>query len=292
MTSLAKSAPLLRIEGLMVAFPSDAGGESVAIRDLTLTMGREKLGIVGESGSGKSLTARAVMGILPGSARVSARRMTFDGIDLQAIGKRRWRALRGDRIGMILQDPRHALNPVHRIGDQIVESVLLGAASAGKRLSRSTARDTARDMLEATGIRDPARVLRLYPHEVSGGMGQRVMIAIAFVRSADLLIADEITSALDVTVQTRVLEILDTMVAGRDMGLIFISHDLPLVSRFCDRVLVMYAGRVVEDIAARDLSNARHPYTQGLLRCMPTIDGAQEPLPVLAREASWSRPAP
>ncbi len=284
--------PLLQIEGLNVAFTTEDGGEARAVRDLSLTMGREKLGIVGESGSGKSLTARAVLGILPHLARVSADRMTFDGIDLQAANRRQWRRLRGDRIGMILQDPRHALNPVQRIGDQIVESIRLGAANAGKRLSRRVAWAQAQDMLLSVDIRDPARVMRLYPHEVSGGMGQRVMIAIAFVRQPDLLIADEITSALDVTIQTRVLELLDQMVSQRDMGLIFISHDLPLVARFCDRVLVMYAGRVVEEIAASDLADAKHPYTQGLLRCMPRIGGPQGPLPVLERDDDWLAGAP
>ena len=282
---------LLEIEGLTVSFPTEEGGETVAVRDLSLTMGREKLGIVGESGSGKSLTARAVLGIQSSLARVKASKMLFDGIDLTVASKRQLRALRGDRIGMIMQDPRHSLNPVHRIGDQIVESVLLGAATSGKRISKRAALADARAMLEAVDIRDPDRVLRLYPHEVSGGMGQRVMIAIAFVREPDLLIADEITSALDVTVQARVLEVLDEMISRRDMGLIFISHDLPLVSRFCDRVMVMYAGRVVEEIAASDLAQAKHPYTQGLLRCMPQIGGSQEPLAVLERDPSWLEPA-
>ena len=279
--------PLLEIEGLSVGFRVDGGGESLAVRDLSLTMGREKVGIVGESGSGKSLTARAILGVQSTSARVAARKIRFDGIDLGRASPRTLRALRGDRIGMIMQDPRHSLNPVHRIGDQIVESIRLGARAEGRRLSRRAALGLARDMLASVDIRDPDRVLRLYPHEVSGGMGQRVMIAIAFVREPDLLIADEITSALDVTVQARVLEILDEMISRRDMGLIFISHDLPLVSRFCDRVLVMYQGRVVEEIAARDLSRATHPYTQGLMRCMPQIDGDRAPLPVLARDDAW-----
>ncbi len=285
-------SPLLEVEGLNVAFPAEGGGESPAVCDLSLSMGREKLGIVGESGSGKSLTARAILGILPPSARVRAERLRFDGIDLRSAGTRQWRRLRGDRIGMILQDPRHALNPVHRIGDQIVESIRLGAAHSGRRLPGRAARERAHATLLAVGIRDPARVLRLYPHEVSGGMGQRVMIAIAFVREPDLLIADEITSALDVTVRARILEMLDEMVGRRDMGLIFISHDLPLVSRFCDRVLVMYAGRVVEEIAARDLSNARHPYTRGLMRCMPRLGGPPGPLPVLDRDAAWADAGP
>ena len=283
---------LLRIEGLTISFPDRDGRPVPVVRDLSLVMGREKVGIVGESGSGKSLTARAIMGVLPHRASVRAERLEFDGRDLRALGPRDWRRLRGDRIGMILQDPRHALNPVLSVGDQIVESIRLGAANAGIRVSRRTANERAREVLEAVEIRDPDRVMGLYPHEVSGGMGQRVMIAISFVRRPDLLIADEITSALDVTVRARVLDVLDGIIGDRAMGLIFISHDLQLVARFCDRVLVMYAGRVVEEIAARDLSQARHPYTQGLLRCIPRIDGPQAPLPVLEREAAWAGGTP
>ena len=143
-------------------------------------------------------------------------------------------------------------------------------------------------MLEAVQIRDPERVFDLYPHELSGGMGQRVMIAMMVVREPDLLIADEPTSALDVTVQGQVLSIMDELVTRRGMGLILISHDLNLVSRFCDRVLVMYAGRVVEEIRARDLHAAQHPYTRGLMACLPSIDGPQNPLPVLDRQAAWA----
>ncbi|MBL4812420.1 MAG: ABC transporter ATP-binding protein [Rhodobacteraceae bacterium] len=284
--------PLLDIKDLSVSFAKEDGTLSHAVQGLSLKMGREKVGIVGESGSGKSLTARAILGVQSSQAKVTAGHIRFDGIDLAAATPAQLRALRGDRIGMIMQDPRHSLNPAHRIGDQIVESIRLGAAQSGQRLARRAAWTKARDILEAVDIRDPDRVLQLYPHEVSGGMGQRVMIAIAFVREPDLLIADEITSALDVTVQARVLDVLDEMVSRRDMGLIFISHDLPLVSRFCDRVLVMYAGRVVEEIAARDLAKATHPYTKGLLRCIPRIDGPQEPLPILQREASWLEPPP
>jgi peptide/nickel transport system ATP-binding protein len=142
-------------------------------------------------------------------------------------------------------------------------------------------------MLEAVQIRDPEREFDLYPHEVSGGMGQRVMIAMMLIAQPELLIADEPTSALDVTVQLEVLGILDKLVADRGMGLIFISHDLRLVSSFCDRVIVMYAGRIVEEIAASDLANAKHPYTQGLLNCMPKIGSDRHPLPTLQRQAEW-----
>lgn len=144
------------------------------------------------------------------------------------------------------------------------------------------------DMLAAVQIRDPARVFDLYPHEVSGGMGQRAMIAMMLVAGPELLIADEPTSALDVTVQIEILEILDRLVSERGMGLIFISHDLRLVSSFCDRVIVMYAGRIVEELPAKELERATHPYTRGLLNCMPRIDGGHDPLPILTRDAGWA----
>jgi len=182
-----------------------------------------------------------------------------------------------------MQDPKYSLDPVMTIGDQIVE-----AFRAHARASRREARDKALFMLEAVKMRDPVRVFSLYPHEVSGGMGQRAMIAMMLVTDPDLLIADEPTSALDVTVQMEVLNILDGLVAERGMGLILISHDLKLVSSFCDRVLVMYAGRVVEEVAARRLSEAQHPYTQGLMRCLPSLGEDRHPLPTLARDPAWA----
>jgi peptide/nickel transport system ATP-binding protein len=184
---------------------------------------------------------------------------------------------------MILQDPKYSLNPVMTIGRQIVETL-----KTHERIGRAAARKRALDMLAAVQIRDPERVFDLYPHEVSGGMGQRAMIAMMLVAGPELLIADEPTSALDVTVQLEVLGILNRLVADRGMGLIFISHDLRLVSSFCDRVLVMYAGRIVEELAAGQLAQAKHPYTQGLLNCMPRIDNDRHPLPVLDRRPEWA----
>ena len=254
------------------------------MRGVSFSLGREKLGIVGESGSGKSLSGRALMGVLPGAARMRADRMSFDGIDLLTASARTRRELRGSRMAMVLQDPKFSLNPIMRVGLQIVEALRIGA----RHISARAARTQTLAMLEAVQIRDPERVFDLYPHELSGGMGQRVMIAMMVVREPDLLIADEPTSALDVTVQGQVLSIMDELVTRRGMGLILISHDLNLVSRFCDRVLVMYAGRVVEEIRARDLHAAQHPYTRGLMACLPSIDGPQEPLPVLDRQAAWA----
>lgn len=277
------STSLVEIDNLRIAFPGDGGTTTNAVRGLSLTLGREKLGIVGESGSGKSLTGRALLGVLPAYARVSVDKMAFDGIDLTKASAHLRRSLRGGRMGMILQDPKFSLNPVMRVGFQIVEAIRIG----DRKLPKREAIKQTLAILEAVHIRDPERVFSLYPHELSGGMGQRVMIAMMVVREPDLLIADEPTSALDVTVQTQVLSILDELVTRRGMGLIFISHDLRLVARFCDRVIVMYAGQIIETLRADRLNEATHPYTKGLLACLPTIDGPLDPLPVLQRQPAW-----
>jgi peptide/nickel transport system ATP-binding protein len=272
---------LLDVEDLRVTFRTPTGPFH-AVRGVSFTLGRERLGIVGESGSGKSLTGRSILRLLPAAARLEAKRLAFDGTDLLTAPARTLRAIRGRRISLVLQDPKYSLNPVMTVGEQIAE-----AARIHGGVTKAEARRRALAMLEAVKIRDPERVYRLYPHEVSGGMGQRIMIAMMLVPEPDLLIADEPTSALDVTVQMQVLAILDELVRERGMGLIFISHDLDLVSSFCDRVLVMYAGRVVEERAARDLANATHPYTRGLLQSLPRIDDARPELPTLTRDPSW-----
>ncbi|KSV79395.1 Oligopeptide transport ATP-binding protein OppD [compost metagenome] len=274
---------LLTVEDLKISFPTRTGLIE-AVRGVSFTLGRERLGIVGESGSGKSQTGRAIMGLTPGHAQVTAKQLSFDGIDLLSASPKVRRDLRGKRIAMILQDPKYSLNPVMSIGRQIVETL-----RQHESVSRGEARERALDMLAAVQIRDPKRVYDLYPHEVSGGMGQRAMIAMMLVAGPELLIADEPTSALDVTVQLEVLGILDKLVAERGMGLIFVSHDLRLVSSFCDRVIVMYAGRIVEELAASELANAKHPYTQGLLNCMPAIGSDRHPLPVLDRKPEWAQ---
>lgn len=276
------SETLLKVEDLSVTFPTRSGRVE-AVRGVSFLLGRERLGIVGESGSGKSQTGRAIMGLTPPNAEVSARTLSFDGMDLLRMAPGDRRALRGKRIAMILQDPKYSLDPVMTIGRQIVETL-----RTHEKVSKREARERALDMLAAVQIRDPRRVFDLHPHEVSGGMGQRAMIAMMLIAGPELLIADEPTSALDVTVQLDVLGILDRLVAERGMGLIFISHDLRLVSSFCDRVVVMYAGKVVEQLAAADLPHAQHPYTRGLLDCMPKIDGDRHPLPVLSRQAEWA----
>ena len=274
---------LVDIENLRVAFRTDEGTFKEAVRGVSFSLGREKLGIVGESGSGKSLTGRSLLGVLPPYARMSADRMQFDGIDLTNASPKLRRSLRGGRMGMILQDPKFSLNPVMRVGAQIVEAIRIG----DRRISGRDARKQALTTLEAVHIREPERVASLYPHELSGGMGQRVMIAMMVVREPDLLIADEPTSALDVSVRIQVLSILDELVTRRGMGLIFISHDLNLVSSYCDRIVVMNSGRIVEECKAGELMNATHPYTRALIAAVPRLDETREELPVLDRSA-WA----
>jgi peptide/nickel transport system ATP-binding protein len=273
---------LLELDDLRVSFRTRTG-TIAAVRGVSLALGRERLGIVGESGSGKSQTGRAILGLSPPQAIVSAKKLTFDGIDLLGASPGERRELRGNRIAMILQDAKYSLDPVMTIGRQIVETL-----RAHEKVSNAEARERTLAMLAAVQIRDPKRVFDLHPHEVSGGMGQRAMIAMMLIAGPEMLIADEPTSALDVTVQLEVLSILDKLVSDRGMGLIFISHDLRLVSSFCDRVVVMYAGRVVEELKASELRNARHPYTQGLLDCMPKIGEQRHPLPVLNRKPEWA----
>jgi peptide/nickel transport system ATP-binding protein len=272
---------LLEIEDLEITFRS-ALRTHQAVRGISFSIGREKVGIVGESGSGKSLTGRSILKLTPKAADVTAKRLCFDGIDLLPASERQMRTIRGNRISMILQDPKFSLNPLMRIGHQITEAYRLH-----HRASRSVARQKALDMLQAVKIRDPDRVFQLLPHEVSGGMGQRIMIAMMLIPEPDLIIADEPTSALDVTVRRQVLSILDELVSRRGAGLMFISHDLNLVADFCDRVLVMYAGRIMEDIPARHLRNARHPYTRALLDSLPRLDHPVDTLVVPVRDPAW-----
>ena len=274
-------SPLLSVRNLRVSFPTRSGTFD-AVRGVSFDLGRERLGVVGESGSGKSMTGRAILGLVRPPGRVTADRMELDGQPILNLPERQMRALRGARISMVMQDPKFSLNPVMTIGRQITEGYRLHT-----RTTSQAARDKALEMLRAVQIRDPERVFDAYPHEVSGGMGQRIMIAMMLAPDPEILIADEPTSALDVSVRNEVLRIMDKLVRDRGMGLIFISHDLNLVAEFCDRVLIMYAGRVVEELPAHDLKNARHPYTQGLLDSLPRLDHPVELLSVLQRQDSW-----
>nr|WP_245250943.1 ABC transporter ATP-binding protein [Pantoea endophytica] len=278
------AAPLLNVQDLQVNF---VNGRLVtpAVRGISFQLGKEKLAIVGESGSGKSTVGRALLQLHPRSAQVTAQRMQFDDVDLLRATPAQMRAIRGKRISMIMQDPKYSLNPVVRVGEQIAE-----AWRSHHPGQREVARQRAMEMLDVVQVRDPGRIYQCYPHEISGGQGQRVMIAMMLITDPELLIADEPTSALDVSVRLQVLALLDDLVKQRGLGLIFISHDINLVRRFCDRVLVMYAGRVVESLAASELDQAQHPYTQGLLAALPDMDQRRARLPVLQRQASWLQP--
>ena len=275
------SEVLLQVDNLEVSYPGSRG-ITRAVRNVSFALGRERLGIVGESGSGKSTVGRALLGLVPRPGIVTADRMAFEGADLRSLTSRQWRSLRGRRISMVMQDPKYSLNPVKKIGAQVMETYRLHQS-----VSAAQARRRALEMLEAVQIHDPELVFSNYPHQLSGGMGQRVMIAMMLIAEPDVLIADEPTSALDVTVQNQVLRILDDLVAKRGMGLIFISHNLTIVSSFCDRVLVMYAGRIVEECDARQLHAARHPYTRALVAAAPELDNPKAELATVQRDAAW-----
>jgi peptide/nickel transport system ATP-binding protein len=273
--------PLLIVEDLHVAYRGRTGPVT-ALRGVSFDVGRERLGIVGESGSGKSTIGLAILRLLPLTARLTAKKLRLIDTDLLSASEHDLRTIRGRRISMVLQDPKYSLNPVMTVGRQIAESYSVHTRASAREAKRKTL-----EMLEAVRIHDPDRVYQLYPHEVSGGMGQRVMIAMMLIPEPELLIADEPTSALDVTVQAQLLVLIDELILRRRMGLILISHNLNLVARFCDRVMVLYAGRIMETLAASDLTSARHPYTQGLLACRPLIDRAQPELPQLQRDPAW-----
>ena len=275
------STPKIHVDSLNVRF---VNGKKMmhAVRDVSFSLGQEKLAIVGESGSGKSTVGRSLLKLHPASAQITAKAMQFGDVDLLGAGERAMQKIRGQRISMIMQDPKYSLNPVVKVGEQIAEAYL-----AHHKASRSEARERVLLMLEKVHIRDPKRVYNLYPHEVSGGMGQRIMIAMMVITNPEVIIADEPTSALDVSVRQQVLSVLEELVVEQQMGLIFVSHDLNLVRNYCDRVLVMYAGRVVESLAACDLQYAEHPYTRGLLAALPSMDNRRARLPVLQRDPLW-----
>lgn len=274
-------APLLSVEDLHVCYDTPTGLVR-AVNGVSFELGREKLGIVGESGSGKSQTGRAILGLTAPGGQVNARRLEFKGTDLLTANEKTMRSIRGAGISMIMQDPKYSLNPVMTVGSQIQE-----AFQVHSKTSKREARERTLEMLRAVKIREPERVYKAYPHEVSGGMGQRIMIAMMMIPEPDIIIADEPTSALDVTVQLQVLAVLDDMIAERGMGLIFISHDLNLIASFCDRILVMYGGQVMEQCTADNLHQASHPYTRGLLNCLPRLDGEQDELSILKRDPAW-----
>lgn len=277
--------PLLDVENLWVKFRTRTGVFD-AVRGISFTLGKERFGIVGESGSGKSMTGRAVLRLIRPPGFIEADKLNVHGEDILSLPEKQMRRLRGGRVSMIMQDPKFSLNPVMTVGQQLVE-----ALRAHEKVSCSEAYQRALDVLDEVAIRDPKRVFGLYPHEVSGGMGQRIMIAMMLLPNPEILIADEPTSALDVSVQLQVLDIIDKLVSDRGMGLMFISHDLNLVAKFCDRIVIMYAGRIVETCKASELRNAKHPYTLGLLNSVPDLEHPRDHLEVLKRDPAW-REAP
>jgi peptide/nickel transport system ATP-binding protein len=261
--------PLVRLTGLSVAFD---GAPALRGIDLSVAKG-EAVGLVGESGCGKSVTWLAALGLLPAKARITGSVM-LDGQELIGAPAPVLERVRGGRIAMIFQDPSSSLNPVHRIGKQIMEALGLHRGMTG-----SNARAEAKRLLDLVGIPDAARRLDAYPHELSGGQNQRVMIAIALAGQPELLVADEPTTALDVTIQAQILELLQSIRRQMGMALVLISHDLGVIAEACERVAVMYAGRIVEEAPVAQLFDAAaHPYTQGLIGALPPMDGPRRRL--------------
>ncbi len=269
---------LLDITGLSVRFFTYQGIVK-ALEDVNLTVSKgEILGLVGETGCGKSVLARSVLRLIadpPG--KIAGGKILFKGEDILGVSKRRLRSIRGNEISMIFQEPMSSLNPVFRVGNQMMEVVMLH-----QRVGRAEARRICIDMLGQVKMPDPEAVLSKYPYELSGGMRQRAMIAMELSCRPELLIADEPTTALDVTVQAQVLTILEELTRLRGVSVLFISHDLGVIAQICERVAVMYAGRIVEIAPVRKLfSNPRHPYTRGLLRAVPQVDEEKEALNVV-----------
>jgi peptide/nickel transport system ATP-binding protein len=276
--------PILDVAGLSVSFPTDSGGSFAAVEGVSFSVGSERVAIVGESGSGKTMTARAIMGLVPRPGKVAADRMQLDGIDLRALDNAGWSTIRGAKIGLVLQDPRFALNPLHRVGRQVEEPLLLHS-----KISRAERREHALAMLANVGLDNPREVYGLYPGELSGGMGQRVMIAIMLIAGPRLLIADEPTSALDQGLREQVLALLARLVEEQRMGLLLISHDLQQVSRYADRALVMYRGCIVDEQPAANIANSTHPYTRTLWTCRPSPATYGTKLPTLRRDLIEAR---
>ncbi|EQC2552534.1 ABC transporter ATP-binding protein [Enterobacter sichuanensis] len=263
------------VDALNIDYPS-----ARVVNGLSFTLGNERLALVGESGSGKSMSARALMGLVRQPGIVRAKQLNVLGNDVLTLNSRRWQALRGNGIAMVLQDPRYALNPVKSVAAQLQEALTLH-----QRLPRSERLERIHDIIRAVGLNE--HVLQRYPGELSGGMGQRVMIAMALINNPQVLIADEPTSALDARLRNQILELLVQQCEARQMAMLLISHDLPLVAEHCDRVLVMYQGEKVDEMAARQLPQATHPYTRTLWTCRPNASTYGQMLPTLDRSQPW-----
>ncbi|MCP4204074.1 MAG: ABC transporter ATP-binding protein [bacterium] len=260
--------PLLAVENLTISFP-DRGGQAAVVRGVSFDVAAgEFVGLVGESGSGKTMTALALLRLVPAPGKIQGGRIRLSGHDLMALSEKEMCSVRGARIGMVFQEPMTALNPVFTVGFQICEAI-----RAHGDLSRRQARDEAERLLELVAMPEPRRRLKDYPHQLSGGQRQRVMIAIALASQPDLLLADEPTTALDVTVQAQILELLERLRQELGLAVLLITHDLAVIAETCDRVVVMYAGDVVEEATVRALfADPAHPYTRGLLAALPRLD--------------------
>ncbi|MBQ7542999.1 MAG: ABC transporter ATP-binding protein [Clostridia bacterium] len=265
---------LLRVNDLHTSFFTDAG-EVRAVNGVSFELERGKiLGIVGESGSGKSVTAYSILQILAETGKIVGGSILLDGQELVGAGEKVMRTVRGNKISIIFQDPMTSLNPTYTIGHQLTEAILLHTDR-----NKSQAFDRAVEMLTLVGVNEPQRRMKQYPHEFSGGMRQRVMIAMALACEPDILIADEPTTALDVTIQAQILELMKALQKELGMAIIMITHDLGVVAQMCDEVIVMYAGSVCESGTADEIFyNPRHAYTRGLLRSIPSVDNAGQKL--------------
>ncbi len=262
------SEPILQVKNLSVSFQTYAGTVQ-AVRDVSFTLNRgETLAIVGESGSGKSVTTRALLGILPANGKITGGSILYDGHDLTKYSDRDFSAIRGKRISLVFQDPLSALNPIMRIGKQITEALVLSG-----KIPRREAKVKALELMRAVGIPEPEKRFRQYPFQFSGGMRQRIVIAIALACDPEILICDEPTTALDVTIQAQILELINDIKRQKNLSVIFITHDLGVVANVADRVAVMYAGRIVERATSEELFyDPRSPYTWALLSSMPDLD--------------------
>ena len=260
------ASSLLRVDQLRTVFPVGRGQEAAAVDAISFEIGRgETLGLVGESGSGKSVTALSIIRLVAPPGRITQGRVELEGRNLLELGEREMRQVRGRRIGFVFQEPMVALNPVYTIGYQIRETLAVHGLARGR-----AARTRAAELLEAVRVPDPQRRLREYPHQLSGGLRQRAMIALALAAEPSLLIADEPTTALDVTVQAEILDLLRDMRRAFNLSMLLITHDLGVIAEMADRVAVMYAGRIVEQAPVAALFRApAHPYTRGLLECIP-----------------------
>ncbi|KMV72641.1 peptide ABC transporter ATP-binding protein [bacteria symbiont BFo2 of Frankliniella occidentalis] len=272
----ANTSPFIIADRLTIGLPE---GRPL-VDGISFEIGKERVALVGESGSGKSLTARSLMGLLAPSLSLNASQLSLAGNDLRHLKPSQWQSLRGGKVAMVMQDPKYALNPSKTIGWQVEEPLLLH-----RKLSRRQRQEKVLAMLEAVGLANPHQLIKRYPNQLSGGMGQRIMLAIALITDPEFLIADEPTSALDHAMRDQVLSLIQDLVAQRDMGLLLISHDLQQVADHCQRVMVMYQGKILDRLAAKELSQATHPYTQTLWACRPSLATKGKRLPTLDRAA-------